>query len=281
MNEITKDASRILAAILLTIAQPAYCWTLDYDFENQSPGERCGNWDSAGNSKVVSSLGFMGSLGCKLSISEGQEGFGLWGGIFRHPAPLVRGDEIWIRVRTYIPKGFDYDVVPTAGAKLKFLRIHTGNPDGTNIGYNDWYLVSRAYDPPFGFIYEGELKWHMFGATDDRIKFDQWETFEYYVKLDTVPAYQGGQGRVRAWKDGRLIADITDRQTLKTADARSGRTHLFTYWNGSAPKTQEMFVDDIIVTTDRPNAADTAGNPYIGTSYNVTAPAPPTMINVR
>src|SRR5690625_7783165 len=84
------------------------------------------------------------------------------------------------------------------------------------------------------------------------------------VTLDNVPASAGGMAKIRIWKNGRLLANISDRKTLGAADDYSDRALLFTYWNGGAPKDQHMYVDEITITTDIPDNVDEQGNPYLG-----------------
>lgn len=100
-------------------------------------------------------------------------------------------------------------------------------------------------------------------------KFDTWESYEFYVKFHHKAKDDGGEAVVRFWKNGKLLKEVTDRKTLVNSSDYSQRTLLFTYWNGGAPKTQHMYVDNIVLTSQKPTNRDEKGNPYIGTSvYN-------------
>ena len=95
-----------------------------------------------------------------------------------------------------------------------------------------------------------------------------------YAKFDTVPADSGGQARVRTWKNGKLMGDLTNRPTMNNAGDTVESAMVFSYWNGTSPATQELYFDDLVATNVRPSAKDNAGNPYIGVG-NFVAVAPP------
>ncbi len=256
-------------------------WTINNTFDNQNVGDTCGYsahkggspWWNAENSFVTNAQKYSGNRGCSFTIQQGSTGGG-WGGGTTLPTKLRRGDEIWIRVRTYMPAGFNYDA-SAAGNKLKFLRLRTADASGGNTGYVDWYLSPKGSSDPFQIIYEGGQKavfgsggcttdcWTKFGA-GDAIQLGKWETFEYYIRLDTVPVSKGGKARVRAWKNGKLLSDMTDKITLARTDGYAPAFLFLNYWNGGSPKTQTMYVDDVTLTTDRPSSTDSTGFPYIG-----------------
>lgn len=268
----------------------ANAWTITQTFDDKADGVGCG-WSAAGHSKVSSTRAFSGSKSCMLSITQGAEGFGDWGGIIDHPAAVRRGEQLWFRLRTFMPSGFNYNA---SSGKLKFLRFHTMSNSQSNYGYDDIYINNVGNNPVFDFIYEGEQEWAGFGnpvtqitslvtnsTTTQGIKLGTWETYEYYVKFDTVPVSQGGMSHVRFWKDGVLMADIKNRQTLKATDAYSMRSHIFTYWNGTAPQTQSMWVDDVVLTSDTPAGRDAQGNPYIGVGVAPKRPNAPEALSAQ
>jgi len=223
-----------IAIVSMATTSAAHAWTINKSFDADADGSTCGNWDAATGSKVTSELAYGGGKSCKMSVTKGDTAFGKWGAILYHPTNVTRGGEIWFRIRMYMPAGFNYDST-AEGNRLKFMRIHTRNASNENFGYDDWYINPKGTNPPFSFIYEGEQVWGILSAVKDAIALGSWDTYEYYVKLDTVPASKGGQAIVRAWKNGTRIAELKDRVTLNTTDSYSDRTHLFTYWNGGAP----------------------------------------------
>jgi hypothetical protein len=160
------------------------------------------------------------------------------------------------------------------------MSIHTSSAATENLGYDDIYINPKGSLPPFQFIYEGEQVWSLIGLLPNAISLGGWETYEMYVKLDTVPVSKGGTARVRFWKNGLLLSEINDRVTLSKTEAFSDRTHLFTYWNGAAPKTQQMYVDDLVLTTDTPAGRDLLGHPYVGVG-TAKLPNSPTSVSVQ
>ena len=247
-----------LGTVLVLLYSVIMGWNKNFTFENGIVGSKITEMGTT-DGRYQNAQVHTGKLSTAFTIQSGSEGFGTWGGIVDH-APLVRYNEIWVRVCTFFPTGFNYNANPW----LKFLRIRTATSAGSNLGYDDWYIKNEGSNPPFGFIYEGEQSWHWFGTTGDAIVRNTWETYEMYIKFDTSPVSKGGQARARCWKNGTLIGDINDRITLKSSDAVVNATYLFTYWNGSGPKTQTMYVDDIVVTNETPAGRDVAGNPMVG-----------------
>jgi hypothetical protein len=61
------------------------------------------------------------------------------------------------------------------------------------------------------------------------------------LKLSERSVDDGGQARIRFWKDGKLLEDITDRATLKLADDFADGALLFTYWNSSPYMGQILY----------------------------------------
>ncbi len=265
MNRILTGLAAI--ACVMIHSDLASALTISQSFDGSSPGASCG-WDAGGMSIVSADQAYSAPNSCRLAVTKGDTAFGTWGGIIELPQKVGRGSEIWVRVRTFMPSGFDYDS-NAEGNHLKFIRIHTMSDSSQNLGYDDIYINPKGISPPFQFIYEGEQVWSLIQGTGDSaatlpIVLGKWETYEMYVSLDATPAAKGGGAVVRFWKNGILVADIRDRVTLSSTAAYVDRVHLFTYWNGGSPATQQMYVDDVVVTTATPASRDAAGNPYVG-----------------
>jgi hypothetical protein len=298
-----KLAAVVLAAVAaVSFAPRANAWTISQNFDSSAVGASCG-WDAGTGSTVSSGQAYSPKNSCQLTVSAGDTAFGSWGGVITHPSNVTRGGQLWFRVRTYMPANFNYNS-NSGGNRLKFFRFHTMSTSNANEGYDDIYINPKGSAEPFQFIYEGEQVWDLIGTLNgtltaaltgsksENIMLGQWETYEYWVKFDTVSVQEGGQAEVRFWKNGALLADLTDRITLATSDGYSNQTNLFTYWNGGAPQTQSMYVDDLVLTTDTPAAKDAAGHPYIGvgtttsssgsgTSGTAGVPQPPSSVSVQ
>lgn len=270
-----KKLTTILMSLTITLATfSAQAWTIQDDYDSLPLGGNCGILSSTPLSVVSNTEAYTGTQSCEHGIVIGQTD---WGGIITFPSNLVKGDEIWIRVHTFMPLGFDYNSYGE-GELLKFLRVHTRTVADSNIGYNDWYITpTNNTFASHQFIYEGEQEWAFVTDMSLRPVLNQWETYEFYLKLDDVPVDSGGQARARFWKNGVLILDTTNRQTLQTAATYADRMHIFTYWNGNAPQTQQMYIDDLVITTTTPANTDPFGNPFIGDDPN-TPPTSPVLV---
>lgn len=218
-----------------TVHIDAAGWTVIYDFNDGVIGQKVAGLDAGGGTRYTREQFYGRGQGAVLSALRGRENFGRWGGRIHFPRKLKKGDEVWWRVRTFWPRGMDYSAMP----RLKFLRIHTSDAAGKNRGYNDIYINPPGSEVPFQYIYEGEHKWTKLGDQTEAIVPDQWETYEYYLKLDDVPVAGGGGARIRFYKNGALLKDITDRKTLKQPDDYADAALLFTYWN-SSPYTGQI-----------------------------------------
>ncbi|MDB6063073.1 MAG: hypothetical protein JWM78_3176 [Verrucomicrobiaceae bacterium] len=267
----------------------AFAWRIDMNFNNGVLGKAAqgsgGFSDAAGGTFFTDTNSYEGGKAVEMNITKGATAFGTWGGIINYPTVLKKGDQIWYRVRTFMPAGFNYNST-SEGNRLKFLRIHTLSASNSNEGYNDWYINPKGSAIADSYIFEGEQVWDDFGAAKYAPVLGTWETYEFYVKFDNVPVSSGGTARVRVWKNGELLKDITNRKTLVSASSFSDRAHMFTYWNGGSPATQKLYVDDIVLTSDTPAAVDAKGNPFVGTGTKTTTtstpaaaspPAPPVL----
>jgi hypothetical protein len=280
---IKKILITLTSIAMMTGLATAHAWTIDMNFNNGTIGNKVEDYgsghyaftDAAGNTVYDQCAGFAQDGQCaKMSINAGDTGFGSWGGRITFSnlglPNLVPGDEVWYSVKVYMPVGFDYSSNP----HLKFMRLHTASPGRSNEGYNDLYITpdgpnhwdgSKNSDDPYFFIKEQQDVMMLFGNYNtDRPQRGVWETYEVYLKMDYVSASNGGTSRVRVWKNGKLLADLPNIQTLNSAQSYANQFLLFTYWNGGAPKTESLYVDDLIITTDTPSKRDINGFPMIG-----------------
>lgn len=257
-----------LSLLLAMFTGPALGWTITANFDSGALGTKAdhggdGFTGAGGQSTYTNEQFFRGGQAAKLTIDKGQTGYGNWGGEFVFPQKVVRGQTIWYQVYTYFPAGFDYYSYGEGG-RLKFMRIQTLTSSGSNEGYDDIYIDHKGSPSPFKWIFEGAQHWVNIGsAPKDLPAFGKWESYQERITLDTVPVDAGGKAEVFIWKDGKLLKHITDQQTLKTNTDYAGRALLFTYWNGGAPQTQSMYVDNITITTDTPKGIDANGNSMI------------------
>lgn len=225
---------------------------------------------------------YSGGKSLELNIQQGSTGFGSLGGIIdfnkcTHVSgqKLVKGDEIWIRLRIKFPNNFEFNL----NGRNKFLRLRTFHDEGASAvseGYNDLYINSPpgvsggGGNGPFQYIFEGFVgpAWHNMGdysAGDEFPALGEWHTIEFYLRLDDQKGTEGGDSMVRTWLNGELLGETNNRNTLVTPESYIKSLYLFTYWdNDGAHITQKFWIDDLIITSIEPLATDSNGNPFIG-----------------
>jgi len=155
---------------------------------------------------------------------------------------LQKGDEVWVTTKVLLPVGSSY----YAEDHLKWFRLHTKTSGGTDIGYNDMYLIP---DGTFAFIYEGEQVWSDPSGVKPPV-FGVWTSFEEHIVFDNVPASAGGGGLVHLWRDNELILTADNRQTLTASTDYSDAFFFWTYYNtrGGAPDgNQDWYWTDYAV----------------------------------
>lgn len=271
----------VLGWCLLSITGASWAWTINDSYDSQNVGDRCGSfWADNADSTVSTAMSVSGNKSCLMRIAQGNAG---WGGGFVFPGKLRRYDEYWMRFRLFVPNGFDWNVT-SGGDKLKFIRITTKDSGGA-VARLDWQWKHDGSNPSHAKGLERDNCttdcWEYFGGANDAPVRGTWETWEIYAKFDTVSVNNGGQGRVRAWKNGKLIGDLTNRKTMVNASDTVEAAMIFSYWNGTSPKSQEVYMDDLVATNITPLSSDSNGNRYIGVGSFVAtaAPLPPSGIN--
>lgn len=290
-----KTVKRLMPLLLCTALFPAVAhgWLVEIDCERGAVGERAVGESGLGHADpgtvYSDEIAYSGKQSCKLQIDEGDF---RWGGSKDLPNHLKKGDEVWVRIATYFPAGFDYNSY-SAGNRLKFLRLHTRSdrPEdycvGENEGYMDWYIYPtyrNSGDEAYGVIKECDrgAAWSSFGSLAGKgIEHDKWQVYEMYVKFDDVSSMDGGMALVRVWRNDELLGEFTKHTTLETPDSYARSFLLFSYWNGGSPKTQHMFIDDLVITNEMPSTRDASGNPRIGIVGLGNLPSAPSAVEVN
>jgi hypothetical protein len=257
-----------------------YPWTWNLNCEGGTPGSKVPHtkeWENFSKTVYSNAQAATGSQSCQMGITGKSDGWGEWGGILTFPSPVAAGGEVWVRLSMFVPSNFNW-VSPNGGMPGKFMRVHTATAKGANVGYHDLFIADPAVTntlapdaygspgpPVLTRIYEGVQLWSWVGTqAKNAMVRDHWETYEVYIKFDPVSKNAGGGGEVRIWKNNQLLLDRTSEKTLVNATDIADAFYLFTFWNGGAPATQSLYVDDITVTTQTPSNRDAAGNPFIG-----------------
>lgn len=284
-----------LTSALFMAPMASHAWTTVVDCEGGTLNTLPANTSVAywGNNTRLNNTQFSGGKqSCKFSIKQGSEGWPStggpleWGGIFSFPAKVPVGGEVWARVSMWVPTTFP---ISTNTGMLKFLRMHTGiSTRGTGcidflMGDQStpiWDAVARkdAY-PPFVSNFEGAPGNTMIGTTAESVAKGKWETYEIYVKVDSVAASNGGTSILRVWKNNNLIANLKNQVTAVDKTGYVDSLYMFTYWNGNAPSDAYVYMDDLIMTSDKPSNVDANGYPFIGGALvdGAAPPSPPVL----
>ena len=284
--------------LLLIFSNQVYAWTIEAQFENGTPGEKAmlPNLDAfyshANDSKYTNTIKLSGNQSGSVTTVGGDTsgGFGNWGGGWKFPSNLHKDDEIWFRTWVYYPAGWSFECGGCSEG-MKFMRIHVGSESGGHVGYHHNYINSggRLFigggvsDAAGNTVFNTYPVWTdptLRGAAGEdvgpdfpgvaKVTLGEWHAFEQYIKFDPAP----GKGVRRTWYDGKLVFEDTLTGTMRSSSDVADLIYIWTYWNNGAPKTQTAYIDDVIITSDRPNNTDSFGNPYIGIG-NVTILQPP------
>lgn len=286
---LARPVKKLFLSIFFVLISPnVFSWTITSNFESGNTGDLAQGNDgfSEAFSQSVLSKEYVleGTQSMKSSITNGSTGFGDWGGLWRLPTALRENDEFWFRVWALFPNGFDFSCNCSEG--VKFMRARTASSSGAHEGYQNYFLSTQGmvvatsvntnefydrYSYPFEDI----------RGIGDNIEEGTWHAYEMYLKLSGTP----GQGIFRAWQDGKLVFEDTNTATLRSSSSKLTQASIWTFWNNNAPKSQSAFVDNVIITSERPSKQDADGNFFIGLENNLvpstlSSPKPPTSVNI-
>jgi hypothetical protein len=222
--------------------------TSQYDVEGKFNACRNGKVREADGKRVL-----------ETSIGKGETGWGHWGYGLESLPKLRAGDELWYRVAMFFPEEFDFWTDHGSLKTFRFCRQTIS--DKKNRGCVDMQIQASG-SWRIGSEYDNWGK-SWLQVKGGKVVKGEWGLFEVYMKM-------GDPGIMRMWKDGVLFAEYNQFETLQEG-AQFLRVLQFTYWNGSAPKTQGMLMDHITVFIQGQGYAgkqylstDVAGNRYIG-----------------
>jgi len=272
---------RIRAVSRVKLA-PAFTLDREYTFETLTTGltvDDNGNdgFDDAINSGGTTSLfseaqANAGSKSAAFTIASAALNWGALDHYFIGPAgsgdsTLTNGQEFWTQFWAFHPTGWD-DSTDTSTCKFFRYRLY----DNTQTPVTGTGTVS------FGFVNTGTaitgLRTEREGETPNDVDItltanggfalNQWNKFEFYVKIAS-----GTGGIVRAWCNDKEAGEVTGVNTLGSALTTAETLTLMwlDYWNGGAPATQTMYIDQVKIarsTTDSPTNQDASGNYFIG-----------------
>lgn len=267
----------------LFFSSTAFAWVIHADFEDGNTGAKADGEDgfSGGAFKTTTystEKARSGKQSAKTTITQGTTGFSEFGGQWIFPSKLREGEEMWYRAWVYFPSGFDFSCSGCSEG-IKFMRVATKSSSGEHQGYQNYFVSSNAMIIATSVNskdFYGRWPVNEIRGIGDQISTGTWHAYEQYIKFSGVP----GKGIMRTWQDGKLIFEDTETATLRSTSSTADFAWIFSYWNNNAPKTQSAFIDDIVITNERPDNLDSKGNPYIGVGdTKFTSPPNPPRLN--
>jgi len=195
------------------------------------------------------------------------------GRLCRPPAPIEsievgEGDELWIRIRLFIPEGFPLGVPqePTVcspyheggGGGVKFLRPH--------------WSAGSPYEPQWGLdesglqVFSKNDAWNRANVPgrDDCSPAPprgEWFTLEMYQRYSLA---DHGAGDLKVWfNNERTFTSAGGAPIRLEYPGPLSRVEIFEYWNGGIPTDGTLYIDDLVMTTS-PQNIDAEGFPFVG-----------------
>jgi hypothetical protein len=259
----------ILSLLFFGASEQAFAWTKSANFESGSVGslaQGTSGFDYAGSATTFSSdKSASGSKSAKMLWPKGSEGWTIDHGELNNSQNVTNGQEIWARGYYYFASPWSWANAGGVAGFIKILRIHIANSSGGNVGYLSF--IANAS----GQIISSNEAADYGPVTGAKLDTDAWQCLEIYANLSTSSPV------LRMWKNGVLIFEDTSHRTISSTSDYANFTYIMTTWNGGAPQNQTEYVDEFVVTTDRPSQVDSKGNYMIG-PVNGTSPAPPTTL---
>ncbi|HAR44471.1 MAG TPA: hypothetical protein DCS07_17875 [Bdellovibrionales bacterium] len=206
-----------------------------------------------------------------MSMTKGDGGtFGL----LYYPSTVGNGTEVWARGYYYFASPWSWANASGGYRAIKLLR-GIGTSNGFLSVFSDTNGVIQLSNEP------GDEQTYTSPDSPGAPLYekDKWQCIEMYVKLSAT------QGAFRIWKNGVLVQEDMNTKTLRNASDSATNAYFMSNWNDTVVQAQTMYMDDVVVTTDRPTKVDAKGNPMIGPiSGPITTPVKPkapTSLQVR
>jgi len=255
----TKKLVTVLVSIVcLSGAGQAFAWTKTVNFENGTNGaiaNGTSGFDYSGTKTTFSSdKAASGTKSAKMAWTKGDSGWNLEHGEINFPAHVTNGGEVWIRGYYYFASPWRFLSNTGAYSGIKIMRV------ATDVG--GWHSIFSVYNPNISASNEMEQI-----QTDTHVPFiiGAWQSLEIYLKLSPT------NGIFRIWQNGNLVFEDLNHKTITTSNGYVSMASVMSVWNNNVGQSQTEYVDDFVVTTDRPSKVDSKGNPMIG-PINGTTP---------
>lgn len=263
-NRRTRRWTIILAVAGWLVSGTTYratAWTRHLSFEHGTAGQRATGRNGFRDREAFESTVFSerhayaGERSAASSIRAGQRGFGSWGAMLTFTEPVYETDSLWLLAHFLLPKDCD---VGAEAPGIQLLRVNVESAGGVPEGSIDVRLdpktrrllvVNRAAGPGAAAGYEAR-------PVGRPIELGEWTAIELHVRF----AAQRGRGLVRVWQSAECVYEDRVTPTLRSPFSRSQSAYVLGYWPGGAPRSQALYVDEIVATTDTPAQRDRKGN---------------------
>ncbi|BCS54953.1 heparin lyase I family protein [Geobacter sp. SVR] len=250
---------QIASMLGICAANQAFAWTKTVNFDNGTVGavaNGSGNFDYAGTKTTISTdQAANGTKSAKLSWNKGDSGWNTAHGEIQFPSPVKNGGEVWIRGYYYFAQPWSF--VSNVGdySCVKIMRL------ATDVG--GWHSIFSVYSPNISASNEMEQV-----QVDTGVPFiiGAWQSLEIYLKLSPT------NGIFRIWQNGKLVFEDLNHKTITSTNGYVSMASVMSVWNNNVGQSQTQYVDDFVITTDRPSQVDSKGNPMIGPNTATKAP---------
>ena len=244
-------------------------WIFCDDFEDGTALVRPGRYFAYGNANnnftLTDGVGYNGSKGMKAAWSAGQiDAGGLQLTFGRNPMSsngintTIDYKEIYYRMYMKLQTGWTGNpfklsraIVFSASDWSEAAIAHIWNGSTTHLKVEPASCVSGGTVQCAGYNDFAHLQW-LGGADSVTAIFDgthnnQWYCIEAHVRLNDPGQSNGVQ---EFWIDGNLEARVTNLNFVGTYTAYGINAIFFeNYWNTGAPKAEERYFDNIVVST--------------------------------
>ncbi len=251
----------ILLLILVFASGQAFAWTKTVTFENGTNGaiaNSTSGFDYAGSQTTFSTdRAANGSKSAKMVWTKGSEGWGVTHGEMNYPAPVTNGQEVWVRGYYYFAQPWSWISNTGEASGIKIMRV------ATDAG--GWHSIFSVWSPNVTASNEMAAV-----QVDTGYPFltGAWQCLEIYLKLSPT------NGIMRIWQNGVLVFEDLNHKTISSSGGYVWMSSVMSVWNNGVGQNQTQYVDEFVMTTDRPSQYDSKGNAMIGLINGSTTTTP-------
>lgn len=240
----------LLVTIMLSSGQ-AFAWSIGATFESGGVGslaQGTSGFDYAASRTTFSSdFANSGTKSAKMAWAAGDEGFSSDTGQFNFPSAVTNGNEVWARGYFYFASPWTWS---SAGGGYKIIKVFRLLSDSGG--------MDSIFADSDGAIVLSNEPAQVQTVLNASMDIGKWQCLEIYVKASST------SGIIRIWKNGVLIGESVGPYTLASSGNILNGVYVMSQWNSGPAQNQNQYLDDFVITTDKPSNVDAKGNPMIG-----------------